>query len=175
MTERVARVRHSKDGQGARFNAPYNRPLALRGHVTNASFKQWVAILLMPKTDEAHKNYLTPEFWEETHLREIFYGTLTFQQSSMFCIGRHVGGYTLALQHGGQNYFLLVSCQTFDSYAQIYWNRYHIIISTISLKFKCKISVQKEVIHSFKKLHFGHVTSYELTNFQKMVRVWKTK
>ena len=120
-------------------------------------------------------NYLTPEFCEETHLREIFYGTLTFQQSSMFCIGRHVGGYTLALQHGGQNYFLLVSCQTFDSYAQIYWNRYHIIISTISLKFKCKISAQKEVIHSFKKLHFGHVTSYELTNFQKMVRVWKTK
>ena len=26
--------------------------------------------------------------------------------------------------------------------------RYHIIFSTISLKFKCKISVQKEVIHS---------------------------
>ena len=87
-----------------------NRPLALRGHVTNASFKQWVGILLMPKIDRAHKNYLTPEIWGETHLREIFYGTLTFQQSSMFCIGRHVGGYTLALQHGGQNYFLLVSC-----------------------------------------------------------------
>ena len=65
----------------------------------------------MPKIDEADKNYLTPEFCEETHLREIFYGTLTFQQSSMFCIGRHVGGYTLAL-------------------------------------------VQKEVIHSFKKITF---------------------
>ena len=60
-----------------------NRPLALRGHVTNASFKQWVGILLMPKIIRAHKNYLTPEIWEETHLREIFYGTLIFQQSSI--------------------------------------------------------------------------------------------
>ena len=30
-----------------------------------------------------------------TLLREIFYGTLIFQQSSMYCIGRHVGGHTL--------------------------------------------------------------------------------
>ena len=27
------------------------------------------------------------------HLREIFYGTLIFQQSSMILIGCHVGGY----------------------------------------------------------------------------------
>ena len=54
----------------------YKRPLALRGHVTNASFKQWVGILLMPKIDRAHKNYLTAEIWEETHLREKFYGIL---------------------------------------------------------------------------------------------------
>ena len=61
------------------------------------------------------------EIWEETHLRGIFYGTLTFQQSSMISIARHV---------------------------------------------------QKEVIRSFKKSHFGHVTSYEPThNFKKMVRV----
>ena len=32
-----------------------------------------------------------------------------FQQSSMICIGRHVGGH-LAVQHGGQNYFFLLSC-----------------------------------------------------------------
>ena len=87
-----------------------NRPVALRGHATNASFKRWVGILLMPKIDRAHKNYLTAEIWEETLLRETFYGTLIFQQSSMICIGRHVGGHTLALQHGGQNYFLLISC-----------------------------------------------------------------
>ena len=48
----------------------------------------------MPKIDRAHKNYLTPEIWEETHLREIFYGTLIFQQSSIICIGRHVGEHT---------------------------------------------------------------------------------
>ena len=44
-----------------------NRPLALRGHVTNASFKQWVWVLLMPKIVKAHKNYLKPEIWEETY------------------------------------------------------------------------------------------------------------
>ena len=60
----------------------------------------------MPKIDGAHKNYLAPEIWEETHLREIFYGSLIdFSTSSMICIRRHVGGHTLALQHGFQNYF----------------------------------------------------------------------
>ena len=39
----------------------------------------------MRKTDRAHENYHTPEIWEVTHLREIFYGTLIFQQSSMIC------------------------------------------------------------------------------------------
>ena len=63
-----------------------NRSLALRGHVTNTSLKQSLGILLMPKIDRAHKNSLTPEIWEENHLREIFYGTLIFQQSSMICI-----------------------------------------------------------------------------------------
>ena len=87
-----------------------NRSLALRGHVTNTSLKQSLGILLMPKIDRAHKNSLTPEIWEENHLRKIFYGTLIFQQSSMICIGRHVGRHTLALQYGGQNYFLLTSC-----------------------------------------------------------------
>ena len=78
-----------------------NRPLALRGHVTNASNDQWAVILLLPKLDRTHKNDLTPEIWEETHLREIFYVALIFQRSSMICIDRHVGGHALALQHGG--------------------------------------------------------------------------
>ena len=43
------------------------------------------------------------EISEETRLKEIFYDALIFQQSSMICIGRHVGGHTLALQHGDQN------------------------------------------------------------------------
>ena len=51
----------------------HNKPLAPRGHVTNASLKQWLEIL-------------HPKF-------EIF------QQSSMICIGYHVGGHTLALQN----------------------------------------------------------------------------
>ena len=42
-----------------------NRPLALRGHVTNTSLKRLVGILLMPKIDRAHKNYLTCEIWEK--------------------------------------------------------------------------------------------------------------
>ena len=29
------------------------------------------------------------------HLREIFYGSLIFQQSNIICIGRHVGGHTI--------------------------------------------------------------------------------
>ena len=90
------------------------------------------------------------EIWEETHLREIFYCTLTFQQSIMICISRHSGGNTLTLQHGGQNYFLLISCETFGSYTQMCCKRYHIIFSTFSLKFKCKLCVQKDVIHNFK-------------------------
>ena len=89
----------------------------------------------------------------------------------MVCIGRHVGRHALALQHGGQNYFLLISCSTFHSYAQMCCKRYHIIFSTFSLKFECKICVQREVIHNFKKSHFGHVTIYELIHFKKMVRV----
>ena len=39
--------------------------------------------------------------------KEIFYSTLI---CSMICIGRHFGGHTLARQHGGQNYPLLISC-----------------------------------------------------------------
>ena len=103
---------------------PINRPLALRGHVTNASFKQWLGILLITKIDRVYKNYLTLEIWEETHLGEIFYGTSIFQQSSMICIGSHVGGHTFYLQHDmarrhdSQNNFLLVSC-LIASYAQM--------------------------------------------------------
>ena len=70
-------------------NVPFhltNRPLALRGHVTNTSLKQLVGVLLMPKIERAHKNYLTPKIWEEKHLREIFYGTLIFYQRSIINI-----------------------------------------------------------------------------------------
>ena len=100
-----------------------DRPLALGGHVTNASFKQWLGILLMTKIDRAYKNYLTPEIWEETHLREIFYGTLIFQPRSnlLFVLAAMLEGIILPS-----------------------------IFSTLSLKFKCKICSQKEVIHNFE-------------------------
>ena len=38
----------------------------------------------------------------------------------------------------------------FDSFAQMCCKHYYIIFSTFSLKFKCKICVQKEVIHNFE-------------------------
>ena len=62
----------------------HNRPVALRGHVTNASFKRCVEILLMPKIDRTHKNYLTPEIWEETHLRQIFMALWFFNKAVWF-------------------------------------------------------------------------------------------
>ena len=66
-----------------------------------------------------------------------------YNKVSMICIGRHVGGHALALQHGGQNYFLLISCLMFDSYVQMCYKCYHIIFSTFSMKFKDKICVRK--------------------------------
>ena len=42
------------------------------------------------------------------HLREIFYCTLIFQQSStMVCIGRHVGGHTLLSNMAAKTTFCL--------------------------------------------------------------------
>ena len=123
-----------------------NRALDLRGHVPNASFKQWVGILLMPKIDRARKNYLTPEIWEETHLREIFYGTLIFQQSFMICIGRNVRlQRTLPCWRAAKTtfFFLIYLVKRLIGYAQMCCKRYHIIFSTFSLKLKYKTCVQK--------------------------------
>ena len=53
---------------------------------------------------------------------------------------------------------------------------YPIIFSTFPLKFRCKICVQKQVIHNFKKhiLVMWPATNFN-THFKKMVRVSKTK
>ena len=59
----------------------------------------------MPKIDIAHKQYLTHEILEETYVREIFYGTLIFQQSSMIVLAA-----MLESNSGGQNYSFLISC-----------------------------------------------------------------
>ena len=105
----------------------------------NASYKQWVGILLMPNIDRAHKNYLTPKIWEKTQLREIIYGTLVFQQSIL-----------LPSNIETKTTFCLYLVKHFDSYAQMCCKHYHIIFSTSSLKFRRKSCVQKEEIHNFK-------------------------
>ena len=53
--------------------------------------------------------------------------------------------------------------------------RYHIIFSTISSKFKWKISVQKGVIRSFKNYILVTWPATKLLHFKTMLRVWKTK
>ena len=55
------------------------------------------------------------------HLREIFYGNLIFQQSSMICLDRHVGGHTLALQHSGRNLLLAYTVKPLLSGPPIKW------------------------------------------------------
>ena len=84
-----------------------NRPLALRGHMTNASFKEWVGILRMPKIDRAHKNYLTPEIWEETHLRETFYGTWFFNKVVWFVLAAMLEGIRLPFNMADKTTFCL--------------------------------------------------------------------
>ena len=54
------------------------------------------------------KNWRSTKIWQETHLRETFFGTLIFQQSSVICIGRYIRWHTLVLQHGGQKKLLFV-------------------------------------------------------------------
>ena len=74
-----------------------NRPLALRGHMTNASFKQWVGILLMPKFDRALKNFLTPEIWEETHEARYFRVLWFFNKVVWFVFANMAAKTTLCL------------------------------------------------------------------------------
>ena len=70
------------------------RPLALRVHVTNVSFKQWVRILLMPKIDRAHKNYLIPEIWEETHEGRYFMALWFFNKVVWFVLASNMAANT---------------------------------------------------------------------------------
>ena len=103
---------------------------ALRLHVTNASFKQWVGILLKPNIDRCH---LTSEIWEETHLKELFYGTLIFQQNSMICIDLYLYDYILAFQHGGRN----------NVHAQMCCKLYHITFWTFPWSLSAKFVFRK--------------------------------
>ena len=56
----------------------------------------------MSKIDRACKKLSYTRNLRGNAFKEIFYGTWSFQQSSMISIGRHVGGQTLVLQHACQ-------------------------------------------------------------------------
>ena len=112
-------------------------------------YKQWFGILLMPKID---KNYLTSKFWEETHSRErliLWY----FDFSTKYYLSWPPCWRACCCPPTWQPKLLLCLylVRRNDSYAQMCCKRYYVIFSTLSLKFKCKICVQKEVIHNFKK------------------------
>ena len=63
----------------------------------------------MTKIDRAYKNYLTPQIWEETHLREIFYGTLIFQPRSnlLFVLAAMLEGILLPSNMAAKTTFCL--------------------------------------------------------------------
>ena len=131
----------------------------------------------MTKIDRAHKNYVTSKIWEEMHLRETFYGTLIFQQSSVICIGHHVRGHSLALQHGGQTTFCLylVKCSTVTLRCAVNittWSFQHLPWS-LSAKFVFR---KRYTVHNyFKNDILVMWPATNLLHFKKMVRVWKTK
>ena len=58
-------------------------------------------------------------------------------------------------------------------YAQMCCKRYHIVFSTFSLMFKCKICVQKEVIHNFKNHLFVMWPAMNLLILRKWCRFGK--
>ena len=101
--------------------------------MTNASLKQWVVVLLLPKIDRTHKNYLTTEIWEETHLREIFYGTLSFQQSSIFVLAAMLEGILLPSNMVARTIFCL----------------YH--VKCFIVKFRCAISITTSSFQHFPR------------------------
>ena len=125
-----------------------NRPLALPGLMTNALFKQRLGILLLTKNDRVHKNDLTPKILKEMHLREIFYGIWLFNKEVCFVLAAMLEGILLPFNVAAKTTFCLYLVKRLV--AKLSCKHYHIIFSTSSRKFKCKISVQNEVIHSFK-------------------------
>ena len=114
--------------------------------MTNASFKQWIGILLMPKIDGAHKNYLTPKIWEQTNLREIFYGTWIFNRVVWFVLAAMLEGILLPSTMAVKTTFCLYLVKRWIVTLRCAEN-----VTTSSFQqFPWSLSVQKEVIHSFK-------------------------
>ena len=148
-----------------------NRPLALRGHVTNASFKQWVGILVIPKIDGAHKNDLTPKICEQTHLREIFYGTLIFNKVVWFILAAMLEGILLPSNMAAKTTFCLY------------------LVKGLMVTLRCAVNFTTSSFQHFPwslsakfvfRKHMGNskflITFWSLnqlpTHFKKIVRVW---
>ena len=61
----------------------------------------------MRKIDTADKNYLTPEIWEETHSREIFYGIRIFNKVVSFVLAAMLEGILLPSNMAAKTTFCL--------------------------------------------------------------------
>ena len=125
----------------------------------------------MPKIDRTQKN-VTPKIWEEMHSRQMFYGTLIFQQSM----------YDFYWPPCWRAYYCPTTKTTFSLYLVkhlIVVLRCAVNIITSSFQhFPWSLSANFEFrMRWFKilKSHFGHVTSCKLTHFKKMVLVQKAK
>ena len=114
------------------------------------------------------------------HLREIFYGTLIFQQNSIIILYQPPcwRAYSLPSNIAAKTTFCLDLVKCLIVYAQMCCKRSHSNFSKFSLKFKCKICVQKEVhvhvIHNFK--HLILVTMQGLKNQITIIllKIWPT-
>ena len=125
-----------------------NRPLALRGHLTNASFKQCVGILMLPKIDRTHKNYLT-SFVAIWFFNEVLWFVLAAMLEDILLPSNMAVKTTFCL------YLVKLLIVTLRCAVNVTTSSFNIF-----LKFKCKNCVQKEVIHNFKNDIFATWLSF---------------
>ena len=72
-----------------------NGPLALRGYLTNAFFKQWVEILLMPKLGRAQIFCYTPNLWGKAFKGYILWHFDFFKKVIWFVLAAMLDGILL--------------------------------------------------------------------------------
>ena len=127
-----------------------NRPLTLRGHVTNASFKQWDGILLMPKLERAQKNYLyTPILRGNPFKGNILWHFEFFNKVVWFAFAAKLKGILLPSNMAARTTFCLYTIYLIVAL------RCALNVTTSSfqhfpVKFKCKMFVLKDVILNFR-------------------------
>ena len=115
-------------------------PLALRGHVTNASFTQWVWILLMPKIVQSTNSY-------NRNLRgnagRYFMALWFFIKVVWFVLAAMLEGTLFPSNMAAKTTFWLYLGKRLIVTLRCALKGYHIIFSTFSLKFKCKFVLRK--------------------------------